>query len=270
MNSITTKDTEIFTVGPSQYHLLNDGTGTLAKWRIVLADDSWRELLNVRSNNVIADFNIRALPMIGLPKEQMEHLRFKQAERSTNSIVFELDNHDLCRTCIPRIKYVFSDLSFKIDLQLENISAFPIYWCPIIRLGLHLPWHENLSLDQYSLCSKSKKRLTLNRDYVILNSGKCPERLSLAGLEDGDVLAVSGIQDPKISINTKNEEESVRIALGGKYQNAYIGLQKTNNEYCTELLCMLDLPSDDDGDLSRCKCVTSEKSGDFSIELSVC
>lgn len=257
---------EIFTIGPSEYRLFSRGGDDFVDWRIILADDSCRKLLREHPTN--HKFNICALPIVGLSAEQMENFSFVRVDHGENFVTFESASQNVC---ISRVRYQFFDLSFRVKLQLENLSNFPIYWCPAINLGLHLPWHENLSLDQYSIHSKSKRKLILNDDYAVLSSNKCPDRLSLAELEEksNNTLAITGMQDPKIAISTKNEEESVHVTLCGKHPDAYIGLHKTNDPYCTELRCMLDLPVEDAGDFSHYKCVASKKVGEFEIELSV-
>lgn len=258
-----------FLVEPSRYRVSTDWKKGLVGWRIVLADDSWRELLNGNIEENFADFNICALPVAGASTIKMDDLEFLRDNDTQNTVIFEPRKQLESEVCIPRIKYSFSELSLKIELSLENISVFPIYWCPVIRVGLQLPWHKNSSLDQYTLCSRSKKRLTLNTDNVSLGSGKCPERLSLAGLEDNNILAITGIQDPKVAISTKNDEESVYVTLCGKYPNAHLGLRKTSDECCTELICMPNLPNTNAGDFSHHICVASKESAKFVIELSV-
>ncbi len=268
MSDILSENLNIFTVGPSHYRFAKD---RIVDWKIVLADNSCREVLNNESGGTICDFNVRALPIVGLPDIDTQNVALKKSNITSHSVTFELDDIDLCRICFPRIKYTFSDLSFKLEMELNNISTFPIYWCPIIRFQLHLPWHKTLSLDQYAIYSKSKKKLILNNEYTVLESGKCPERVQLVNMDSGNIIAITNIQDPKITITTKNEEELLYVTLGGKYPNACLGLHKTDTEYCTELLCMLDLPnSDDSTDFSHYKCVASKQVSNFVIELSVC
>lgn len=259
-----------FNVGPSKYRISQNGTNVL-DWRIILADNSWRRV--ILNTDLSAEqsymFNVHALPIVGLASSWAEDVVFVRYHSDENSLTFGPKDTDSCHVCVPKISYHLSDLSFKIKMILDNLSTFPIYWCPVMQVRLYLPWHAFLSLDQYSLKSKAKKKISLSDDYVILESSKCLEKLQLTDIEN-NILAVTGFQDPKLSITTKNEEESIYITFSGKNPNACLGLKKTLIKNCTKLLCMADLPNtDDSSDWSRYKCIQSGQSDEFSIELSV-
>ncbi len=267
------KNSSILSVGPSRYRILNDGSANVVEWEIVLADNSCHKILNYNLNNSISGFhfNVRALPIVGLSAMSLDDLFFTMSECSCESTVFELSQSDLCNICLPNIRYSFYDLSLRVEMSLKNVSVFPIYWCPVIMLNLHLPWHKNLSLDQYVIHSKAKKKLVLNKEYTILESGRCSDKLPLRELDSGIIAAISNIQDPRVAITTKNEEETIYVTFNGKYPNACLGLSRSDTEYCTKLLCMMDIPEDEpSGEFLHHKCIPSGQTDTFAIELSVC
>jgi hypothetical protein len=257
-------------VGPSCYHIAQDGSAKLLKWQIGLADSSWREIISAESN-FSCQFNVRALPISGFHGSEVSQVEFACRYTGGESVVFEPKNPSQCRACIPRISYKLTDLTVAIEVALDSVCTFPLHWCPVICIPICLPWHPDLSLDQYSLRSRAKKKLILNDDFSVIESEKYGGNLPII-LSDSNILAISGIQDYTASIATKNEEENLSVIFCGKYPNAYFAVKLTPVPNCTELICMADLPNYDENskNWANYRCIQPGKTDAFALKLSVC
>ncbi|MDR2436088.1 MAG: hypothetical protein LBD33_02140 [Puniceicoccales bacterium] len=256
--------------GPSRYYFAQDGSARLLQWQIGLADASWRDVISDQCNSR-CKLNIRAMPMAGLGEFEIDDVKFVRYRDVGECLIFGPKDPERCRTCVPKFSYKLMDLSINIGVILDNIGTFPLHWCPVICVPLHLPWHGDLSIDQYSIRSRAKKKFTLNDDLTAMESARCMDKLPIS-FPDGNLMAISGMQDYRASIVTKNEEETLSIILCGKYPNAYFALGPTGKPNCTELLCMPDLPdcNADSQEWLRYRCIQPGKTDSFAIELSVC
>ncbi|MDR3274231.1 MAG: hypothetical protein LBS87_02805 [Puniceicoccales bacterium] len=257
-------------VGPSRYFISQDGSARLVGWQIGLADSSWRNVVS-NGGNFRCQLNVRAMPVAGLREFEATDVEFVRCPDAGECVIFGPKDLEQCRMCVPKFSYKLLDLSVRIEMILDNIGTFPLHWCPVICVPIHLSWHDNLSIDQYFIRSKAKKKFILNNDLSVVESSKCSDKLPIA-LSEYSVLAVSGMQDYKVSIATKNGEETLSVIFCGKYPNAYFALKQTERCNCVELLCMPDLPCYDADfkDWPRYRCVQPSKSDSFTIELSVC
>jgi hypothetical protein len=258
-------------VGPSRYLIAQDGSARLLSWRIELADSSWRDVTSDVANSSHR-FNVRALPVVGLGESDESDVEFVHYHDSDNCVTFGPKNPELSSSYIPRISYNLSDLSIRLSVSLDNVCAFPLYWCPVASFSVHLPWHAAMPIDQYSLRSRAKKKFILNGDFSVMESSKCPNSFQINLPENGNILAVSGMQDSKVSLATQNEEETLSVIFCGKYPNAYCCLRETAVRSCTELLCMPDLPTTEESsqDWLRHRRVQPGHSDTFTVELSIC
>ncbi|MDR0715754.1 MAG: hypothetical protein LBF25_03240 [Puniceicoccales bacterium] len=254
-------------VGPSRYFIARDGSANLMKWQIGLADASWRDII-FNDGNSKHQLNIRAMPVAGLEEFDLAAVDFACSQNG-EVLTFEPKDSEQCSTCIPRVSYKLSDLSIHIEISLDNVGAFPIYWCPLICVPIHLPWHGGLTIDQYSIRSKAKKKFLLNNDLSVVESAKCAEKVPI-NLTQNSILAINGMQDYRASIITKNEEEALSVIFCGKYQNAHLALKQIKRNYYVDLLCMPDLPNYDAEfkDWLRYRCIQPNKSDSFAVELS--
>jgi hypothetical protein len=256
--------------GHSRYIFAQDGSARLLRWQVGLADSSWRGIVSDQCNSR-CQLNVRAMPVAGLEEFEITDMEFVRYSGIGECLIFGPKDIRRCRTCIPKFSYKLLDLSVRIEMILDNIGTFPLHWCPVICAPLHLPWHGGLSIDQYSIRSKARKKFTLNDDFTVIESAKCADRLPIS-FPEGNILAISGIQDHRASIATKNEEETLSVIFCGKYPNAHFALKPTGKLGCVEFLCMPDLPSFDSNfkEWSRYRCIQPGKADSFAIELSVC
>jgi hypothetical protein len=211
------------------------------------------------------------MPVAGLEEFEVTDVEFVRYSEAGDRLIFGPKNLGRCHACIPKFSYRLLDLSVRIEIMLDNVGAFPLHWCPVICAPLHLPWHGNLSIDQYSIRNKAKKKFTLNDDLTVIESAKCADRLPIS-FSGENILAISGMQDSRISMATRNEEETLSVIFCGKYPNAYFALKPTGRLGCVEFLCMPDLPSygSDFREWSRYRCIQPGKMDSFAVELSVC
>ncbi|MDR2720891.1 MAG: hypothetical protein LBB15_01205 [Puniceicoccales bacterium] len=256
-------------VGPSRYCFAQDGSARLLRWQISLADFSLRSIVSDQWNSR-CQLNIRAMPVAGLGEFEIDDVKFVRYHGTDKCLIFGPKNPEWCRACVPKFSYRLMDLSIGIEIMLDNIGTFPLHWCPVIRVPLCLPWHDDLSIDQYSIRSKAKKKFTLNDDLTVIESAKCADKLPIS-FPNENLMAISGMQDYRMSIVTKNEEETLSVILCGKYPNAYFALRRTEMVNCIEFLCMPDLPGCDANSKEwLCyRCIQPGKADSFAIELSV-
>ncbi|MDR1255938.1 MAG: hypothetical protein LBJ94_03400 [Puniceicoccales bacterium] len=257
-------------VGPSRYFIAGDGSARLMGWQIGLADSSWRDVLFSGIGSQW-QLNARAMPVAGLGELAFADIEFVRYPAEGDCLAFGPKDSELCHPCIPKISYRLSDLSMRFEISLDNVGTFPLHWCPLIRMPIRIPWHSDLTLDQYSIRSKAKKKFLLNEDLSLIESAKCGDKIPVV-LPEGNVLAISAMQDYKASLVTKNEEEALSLIFCGKYPRAYFALRRGEKRGCVEFLCMPDLPNCDADfkDWSHYRCIQPNEGESFAVELSVC
>jgi len=202
METITYNGTTLhrWQCGPSTYLVRPELGARLMNWNLRMADGSFRDVIHwpdaadfdnfakIRGGNPILfpfsartfhkgkitywkDQNgeVRPMPQHGFSREG----QFELIEMTEAGFAAKLVPNDTAREAYPFdysfvVRYAFSDVSFKVYLELTNHDQQPILWSAGHHFYFSLPWHEALSRKDYRFEIPAKKGFTHAPDGSLL------------------------------------------------------------------------------------------------------
>lgn len=220
---------------PSKY-IFNKNTGEILSWQITMADDSIRDIFFFEENSVQRNnsgckvlFNITSVDGTICDNVPFNYTNFSKYERE---ITFCAVDFNICGIpCIPQVRYELSDLFFRIEISLKNLSDKEIYWRPIFFSYVKVPWDDDTPFEKYVFVSSAKKFLKLSESYIPISSYKHHGKISLDTIKDG-ALGISQLKDSKVRICTQNEEEGLSFIICDVVQHNIVSLRTPkDNQY---------------------------------------
>jgi hypothetical protein len=243
-------------VASSRYIICPDDTAKLVSWQIAMADNTVRDVLfsetesrdGVKNVGSKIFFNARSMPMAGFEPMAVENLEFQKLPDGARELTFVPKDSEF--PCHPRIIYKLSELYFRVEISLTNLSSTPMCWRPEIHFFVNLPWTSATPLEKYVARSFAKKRLRVSDDLQVIGSAKSVEKISLGLLDDG-AIGFGQLQDSKIWVGTPNEEEGLSFIFGNKTQRSTMVMRKTKTAEKVEIAFLFDIPVDNGGSISN-------------------
>ena len=193
---------------PSKY-IFNKNTGNILSWQITMADDSMRDifffeegLINGNNSGCKVLFNITSVDGTVCDSVRFDESIFSKCEREVTFNVIDFDIGGI--PCVPQIRCELSDLFFRTEISLKNLSDKEIYWRPIFFSYIKVPWDDDIPFEKYVFESSAKKFLKLSESYTVISSDKHHGKISLDMIKDG-AIGISQLKDNKVRICTQNE-----------------------------------------------------------------
>jgi galactose mutarotase-like enzyme len=231
--------------GPSTYRAWPETGARLMDWTIALAGGRARTVVHwpedadvahpakIRGGNPIlfpfaartfdkgelgfwraADGVRRPMPMHGFARDG----RFVLAEADERGFRAVLEPSPAAQAAYPfdyefSVAYAFAELSFTIELRLENRGSTPLPWCAGHHFYFRLPWHDGLTRGDYALHIPAKKAFRHAADGHLE-----PEKNFLPETTFADPTIVDLIRcklkSNVLTFGPKNGEENLRIRHG--------------------------------------------------------
>jgi hypothetical protein len=229
------KNLVIADIFPSKY-VFDKDAGNILSWQITMADDSIRDIFffeeySVQKSNSGCKilFNITSVDGTVCDSVRFYEANFSKCERE---ITFSAIDFNICGIpCIPQVRCELSDLFFRVEISLRNISDKEIYWRPIFFSYIKVPWDDDLPFEKYVFESAAKKFLKLSESYTVISSDKHHGKISLDMLKDG-IFGISQLKDNKIKVCTQNEEEGLSFIICDVIQHNIVSLRTPkDNQY---------------------------------------
>ena len=229
------KNLLIADIFPSKY-VFDKDAGNILCWQITMADDSIRDifffeegLTNGNNSGCKVLFNITSVDGTVCDSVRFDEANFSKCERE---ITFSAMDFNICGIpCIPQVRYELSDLFFRVEISLKNLSDKEIYWRPIFFSYIKVPWDDDLPFEKYVFESAAKKVLKLSESYTVISSDKHHGKISLEMLKDG-AIGISQLKDNKVRICTQNEEEGLSFIICDVAQHNVVSLRTPkDNQY---------------------------------------
>ena len=229
------KNLLIADIFPSKY-IFNKNTGNILSWQITIADDSIRDIFFFEENSVQGNnsgckvlFNITSVDGTVCDSVRFDETNFSKCERE---ITFSAMDFNICGVqCVPQVRYELSDLFFRVEISLKNLSDKEIYWRPIFFSYIKVPWDDDIPFEKYVFESAAKKFLKLSESYTVVSSDKPHGKIPLEMLKDGTI-GISQLKDNKVRICTQNEEEGLSFIICDVVQHNVVSLKAPkDNQY---------------------------------------
>ena len=220
---------------PSKY-VFDKNTGEILSWQITMADDSIRDIFFFEENSAQKSnsgckvlFNITSVDGTVCDSVRFDETNFSKCERE---IIFSAIDFDIGGIpCVPQIRYELSDLFFRVEISLKNLSDKEIYWRPIFFSYIKVPWDDDLPFEKYVFESAAKKFLKLSESYTVISSDKHHGKIPLDMLKDG-IFGISQLKDNKARICTQNEEEGLSFIICDMTQHNIVSFKASkDNQY---------------------------------------
>ena len=229
------KNLLIADIFPSKY-IFNKNTGNILSWQITMADDSIRDIFffeeySVQKSNSGCKvlFNITSVDGTVCDSVRFDETNFSKCEREITFSAIDFDIGSI--PCIPQVRYELSDLFFRVEISLKNLSDKEIYWRPIFFSYIKVPWDDDLPFEKYVFESAAKKFLKLSESYTVISSDKHHWKISLDMLKDG-IFGISQLKDNKARICTQNGEEGLSFIICDVVQHNIVSLRTPkDNQY---------------------------------------
>ena len=229
------KNLLIANIFPSKY-IFNKNTGNIPSWQITMADDSIRDIFffeeySVQKSNSGCKvlLNITSVDGTVCDSVRFDEANFSKCEREITFSAMDFDIGGI--PCVPQIRYELSDLFFRTEISLKNLSDREIYWRPIFFSYIKVPWNDDLPFEKYVFESVAKKVLKLSESYTVISSDKHHGKIPLDMLKDGAV-GISQLKDNKIRVCTQNEEEGLSFIICDVAQHNVVSLKAPkDNQY---------------------------------------
>jgi galactose mutarotase-like enzyme len=161
---------------------------------------------------------IRPMPRHGFARESA----FEMVEKNSDGFLAKLIHSDTAREAYPFeytfcVRYRFEELSFSVELILENHDTLAIPWCAGHHFYFSLPWNAGLTQGDYAVRLNAKKafRHSINGELVKL------EPVSLE-YDCDDIVIIdrlsSHCKEPIAHLGPKSGEQdiTVRMPCSGK------------------------------------------------------
>ena len=232
------KNLVIADIFPSKY-IFNKNTGEILSWQITMADDSIHDIfffeegsINGNNSGCKVLFNITSVDGTVCDSVRFDEANFSKCERE---IIFSAMDFNICGiTCVPQVRYELSDLFFRTEISLKNLSDKEIYWRPIFFSYVRVPWDDDLPFEKYVFESAAKKVLKLSESYTVISSDKHHWKISLDMIKDG-AIGISQLKDNKVRICTQNEEEGLSFIICDVTQHNIVSLKAPKDNQCLEI-----------------------------------
>ena len=229
------KNLLIADIFPSKY-IFNKNTGNILSWQITMADDSIRDIFFFEEDSVQKSnsgckvlFNITSVDGTVCDSVKFDETNFSKCEREITFSAIDFDIGGI--PCVPQIRYELSDLFFRVEISLKNLSDKEIYWRPIFFSYIKVPWNDDIPFGKYVFESAAKKFLKLSESYTVISSDKHHGKISLEMLKDGTI-GISQLKDNKVRICTQNEEEGLSFIICDVIQHNIVSLKAPkDNQY---------------------------------------
>jgi len=192
--TFTQQNTELqkWQCGPSTFLARPEFGARLMNWNLRMPDGSVRDVIlwpedaddenfaKIRGGNpILFPFSARTYHKgkIGYWKDQEGTVRpmpqhgfsrggaFEITEMNDHGFIAKLQPDEAAREAYPfnytfTVRYVFSDVSFKVYFELTNHDDHPILWSAGHHFYFALPWHDALSRKDYRFKVPAKKGYT--------------------------------------------------------------------------------------------------------------
>lgn len=112
-----------------------------------------------------------------------------------------------------RVKYTFSELSLKVDFELENKDGDPIPWSAGHHFYFAIPWHKGLSRSDYAINIPSKKAFYHQSDGKLVKT----QDLEFPASLDNEILMDrihTKLKSNKVTFGPKGGDEDMSITIG--------------------------------------------------------
>ena len=276
------KNLLIADIFPSKY-IFNKNTGNILSWQITMADDSMRDifffeegLINGNNSGCKVLFNITSVDGTVCDSVRFDEANFSKYERE---IIFGAMDFNICGiTCVPQVRYELSDLFFRTEISLKNLSDKEIYWRPIFFSYIKVPWNDDIPFEKYVFESAAKKVLKLSESYTVISSDKHHGKISLEMLKDG-AIGISQLKDNKVRICTQNEEEGLSFIICDVVQHNVVSLRTPKDNQYLEVGIFSGINQIEKGNIAKRSDrniyqyngfpVAPQSNDTFSIEVSV-
>ena len=113
-----------------------------------------------------------------------------------------------------KVRYQFEELSFTVDLILENTDSRALFWCAGHHFYFKLPWHEGLERKNYVLNIPTKKAFHRNEDGSLCRDKGYKNPATF----DDDALIDRmhyELEKPEVSFGPQNGEENIIMKVSG-------------------------------------------------------
>ena len=276
------KNLVIADIFPSKY-VFDKDAGNILSWQITMADDSIRDIFFFEENSAQKSnsgckvlFNITSVDGTVCDSVRFDEAIFSKCERE---VTFSAMDFDICGiTCIPQVRCELSDLFFRVEISLRNISDREIYWRPIFFSYIKVPWDDDLPFEKYVFESAAKKVLKLSESYTVISSDKHHGKISLEMLKDG-AIGISQLKDNKVRICTQNEEEALSFIICDMTQHNIVSFKAPKDNQYLEVGIFSSIDqieksktakrSDRNTSQHNGFPIAPQSNGTFSIEVSV-
>ena len=248
------KNLLIADIFPSKY-IFNKNTGEILSWQITMADDSIRDIFffeeySVQKSNSGCKilFNITSVDGTVCDSVRFYEANFSKCERE---ITFSAIDFNICGIpCIPQVRCELSDLFFRVEISLKNLSDKEIYWRPIFFSCIKVPWDDDIPFEKYVFESAAKKFLKLSESYTMISSDKHHGKISLDMIKDG-AIGISQLKDNKVRICTQNEEEGLSFIICDVVQHNIVSLKTPKDNQCLEIGIFSDIDQIEKGNIAK-------------------
>ena len=247
-----------------------------------MADDSIRDifffeegLTNGNNSGYKILFNITSVEGTVCDSVRFDEANFSKCERE---IIFSAIDFNICGVqCVPQVRYELSDLFFRTEISLKNLSDREIYWRPIFFSCIKVPWDDDIPFEKYVFESAAKKFLKLSESYTVVSSDKHHWKISLDMLKDG-IFGISQLKDNKVRICTQNEEEGLSFIICDVVQHNIVSLKAPKDNQYLEVGIFSGIDQFEKGKTAKRNDrntsphngfhIASQSSSTFSIEVS--
>ena len=276
------KDLLIADIFPSKY-IFDKNTGNILSWQITMADDSIRDIFFFEENSAQKSnsgckvlFNITSVDRTVCDSVRFNETNFSKCEREITFSAIDFDIGGI--PCVPQIRYELSDLFFRTEISLKNLSDREIYWRPIFFSYIKVPWGDDIPFEKYVFESAAKKVLKLSESYTVISSDKPHGKIPLDMIKDG-AIGISQLKDNKVRICTQNEEEGLSFIICDMAQHNIVSLKapKDNQYLEVDIFSSIDqigkgnIAKRNDRNISQYNGfpIAPQSNDTFSIEVSV-
>lgn len=111
------------------------------------------------------------------------------------------------------VTYVFSELSFWVHFELENLGATPIPWCAGHHFYFRLPWHAGLKRGDYALRVPARKAFRHAADGHLEPEKNVAPESDFADPGNVDLIRCK-LKSNIITFGPKSNEENITIRHG--------------------------------------------------------
>lgn len=221
----------------SSKYIFDKNTGGILSWQITMADDSIRDIFffeeySVQKSNSGCKvlFNITSVDGTVCDSVRFDEANFSKCEREITFSAIDFDIGGI--PCIPQVRYELSDLFFRTEISLENLSDREIYWRPIFFSYIKVPWNDDIPFEKYVFESAAKKVLKLSESYTVISSDKHHGKIPLDMLKKDGIFGISQLKDNKVRICTQNEEEGLSFIICDVVQHNIVSFKAPkDNQY---------------------------------------